>query len=226
MQGLIVRNVIGLAKQINGLYFLQASNAVVSFMNNVVSQDTWHKRLDHLSSVRLQQIVQNCIPDSKSVFCSSYACHSCPLAKQTKLLFLKSSISTSNVIELVHCDVWGKFSVPSFSDFHYFLTIVDDYSRCTWVYLLRNKTEASGLLKSFFSVVSTQFNAQIKCLRSNNGTKFLSSDFISFLAQKGLTHQLSCLYTPHQNGVVERKHRHLLEVARALRVHANLPLKC
>ena len=59
-------------------------------------------------------------------------------------------------------------------------------------------------------------------LRSNNGSEFVLN---SFYASKGIIHQLSCMETSQQNSVVERKHQHLLAVARALRFQANLPLK-
>ena len=74
-------------------------------------------------------------------------------------------------------------------------------------------------------MVKTQFNTDIKILRTDNGSEFFSQDFISFLSTHGVIHQHSCVYTPQQNGVVKLKHRHLIEVARALRFHAFLPIK-
>jgi hypothetical protein len=74
----------------------------------------------------------------------------------------------------------------------------------------------------FFSFVKTQFNASIANIRVDNGGEFFS--IRNFFRQHDTTYQHSCVYTPQQNGVVERKHRHILESARALRFQAHLPL--
>lgn len=65
----------------------------------------------------------------------------------------------------------------------------------------------------------------IKTVRSDNGSEFSNSNFQNFLTQKGIIHQISCVYTPQQNGVVERKHQNLLQLASALLLQASLPLK-
>lgn len=86
---------------------------------------------------------------------------------------------------------------------------------------MRHKNEAQSLLHRFFNYVFTQFDTRIKIFRSDNGGEFLS--LRSFFHDNGVIFQRSCVYTPQQNGVVERKHRHILQVARALKFHAHLP---
>ena len=87
---------------------------------------------------------------------------------------------------------------------------------------MSHKSDASSLLQSFYNIVVTQFHTSIKVIRTDNGPEFALP---SFYASKGILHQLSCVETSQQNSIVERKHQHLLSVARALKFQANLPLK-
>ena len=85
------------------------------------------------------------------------------------------------------------------------------------------KTQFHCQIKNIFSG-DPLFLPQIQQVRSDNGIEFLSNEMQHFFSENGIIHQRSCVYTPQQNGVVERKHRHILEVARALRFQANPPL--
>ena len=86
------------------------------------------------------------------------------------------------------------------------------------------KSKAQSLLKSFFSWVKTQFCCVVKAIRTNNGSEFISMRCFFFFYTHGTIFQHSCTYTPQQNGVVERKHRHLLNVAHAIRFMATRQL--
>lgn len=98
---------------------------------------------------------------------------------------------------------------------------MDHHSRCTWVYLMHHKSQTQTIIQSFFNLIETQYNKTIKVVRTDQGPKF---NLRNFFESKGVVHQKSCTYTPQQNSVVERKHLHLLSVARALRFQAILPL--
>ena len=68
---------------------------------------------------------------------------------------------------------------------------------------MKNKSDASSLLQSFFHMILNQFKVSIKVLRTNNGPELA---LYTFYASKGILHQLSCVETPQQNVVVEWKH--------------------
>lgn len=102
-----------------------------------------------------------------------------------------------------------------------FLTVVDDCSRYTWIQMLTHKSEAPIKIKLFFAFIKTRFNKEIRSLRSNNAKEL---DLVDFLKEYGTIHQLSRPYRPEQNCVVERKHRHLLNVERALIFQSKVPI--
>ena len=77
--------------------------------------------------------------------------------------------------------------------FRYFLTIVDDATRSTWVYLMKSKTETRPLLISFHNMIFTQFQSHIKVIRTDNAQEYFLKDFY---AQHGIVHQHSCVATP------------------------------
>ena len=86
--------------------------------------------------------------------------------------FLTSDFKDSRIFELVHCDLWGPYTTPSSCDAIYFLTLVDDFSRAVWVYLLVNKTEVAVAFSKFFAMVDRQFESTVNFIRSDNGTEF------------------------------------------------------
>jgi transposase InsO family protein len=231
LQDLRTKKTIGLGKQRDRLYYLvalasqtpkhQPPSAATTLPSSQVASSTalWHRRLGHLSSSRLDFMAKHLLNFS---FQSNNACDVCALAKQSRLPFSVSSISSVRPFELIHCDIWGPYKIASSSGAKYFLTIVDDYSRFTWVFFIHHKSETQYLLANFFSFVQTQFHVSIANIRVDNGGEFFSMR--DFFKQQETIYQHSCVYTPQQNGVVERKHRHILESARAFRFQAHLPL--
>lgn len=83
--------------------------------------------------------ISSCNKDSSSI---------CPIAKQKRLLFPISTHTALCAFDLIYTDIWGLYSVPSLSGSKYFLTIVDDYSRCSWVYLMKHKSKKPSLILS------------------------------------------------------------------------------
>ena len=126
----------------------------------------------------------------------------------------------------MHVDTWGPYHIKTHAGHRFFLTIVDDFTRATWTHLMVTKDEVMGLITYFVQMAKTQFNATVKVLRSDNTLELSTSlTALEFFATHGILHQTSCVQTPQQNGVVERKHKHLLKVSRALSFQSNLPLK-
>ena len=210
---------VGIGRESQGLYHLtlQSSPAVC------VSTDApllIHNRLGHLSLSRFQKMV----PRFSTL--SSLACESCQLGKHTRVSFPQHlNNRVKSPFELVHTDVWGPCWTASTLGFQYFVTFIDDYSQCTWLFLMKNRAELYSIFQKFYAKILTQFNISIRVLRSDNAREYFSAPFISFMSQHGILHQSSCAHIPQQNGVAERKNRHLIENARTLLLHYHVPFR-
>ncbi|KAL1192817.1 Retrovirus-related Pol polyprotein from transposon TNT 1-94 [Cardamine amara subsp. amara] len=220
VQDRISRILIGAGKQCNGLYFFRGVAVAAAMQgSNLESMEVWHCRLGHPSSKALKLLQ---FSDFSSSF-DSKKCDVCIRAKQTKESFPLSMNKSSSIFEMVHCDLWSPYRTPAICGSRYFLTIVDDYSRAVWIYLLTSKQETPTHLKNFLALVDCQFSTVVKTLRSDNGSEFVCLQ--DYFLQKGIVHETSCVGTPQQNGRVERKHRHILNVARVLCFQAHLPIE-
>nr|GEW18301.1 LTR retrotransposon like protein [Tanacetum cinerariifolium] len=105
------------------------------------------------------------------------------------------------------------------------ITHIGQVSMVTWTYLMVYKSDAFEVIKVFFKFLELQFDTKVKCIRSDNALKFVKGPCVVYLANQGIEHQTTCVDRPQQNGMVERKHMHILEAARALRFQASMPLK-
>ncbi|KAL2927193.1 Retrovirus-related Pol polyprotein from transposon RE1 [Bienertia sinuspersici] len=220
IQDLPSRMQIGAGERRDGLYYFHNVPVICAVSPPPTDFELWHRRLGHPSD-RVLKLV----PPLKGISgkkCLNKACVVCPMAKQTRDIFPTSDSRASRVFELVHCDLWGPYTTPSSCDAIYFLTLVDDFSRAVWVYLLVTKTEVYAAFSKFFAMVERQFETIVKFVRSDNGTEFRC--MIPYFDANGIIFQTSCVGTPQQNGRVERKHQHILNVSRALRFQAHLPI--
>ena len=129
----------------NGLYQLQHSTNLNA--NVKLSFDSWHWRLGHPTTYRSCSI-STLAPEVS--FSNKMICDAYPLGEHTRTSFSSSQIKRTSHFKLIHCDIWGSFAITCNSGAHYFLTIVDDFSHCTWVFLIKHKSKTQNVLKSFF----------------------------------------------------------------------------
>jgi transposase InsO family protein len=128
----------------------------------------------------------------------------------------KSQMSTHRPLELLHMDLFGPASFVSIGGNSYCLVIVYDYSRFTWVYFLRDKFNVFETFKSFVILAQNQFEFDIKKVRGGNGSEFKNARIDEYCDDKGIKHDFSSKYTPEQNGIVERRNRNLIDMARSI----------
>ena len=144
-------------------------------------------------------------------------CSACPAGKQVANTHpTKAYLSTSRVLELLHMDLFEPTTYASLGGNKYYLVIVDDYSRYTWTFFLQDKAEVASIFKKFAKTAQNQFDVKIKKIRSDNGKEFDNTNIEEYCDEIGIKHEFSSTYTPQQNGVVERKNRTLITLARTM----------
>ncbi|KAK2967762.1 hypothetical protein RJ640_029658 [Escallonia rubra] len=181
----------------------------------------WHRRLGHASFGYLKKLFPSLFTKYDV---SSFQCEVCEFVKSHRVSFPLALNKSPDPFMIIHSDVWGPSKVNSFGGSRWFVTFIDDYTRMTWVQLMKSKSEVNILFQQFCKIIHTQYNARIQVLRSDNGGEYLSAEIQQYLKAHGIIHQTTCSNTPQQNGVAERKNRHLLEVVRASLIEAHLPL--
>ncbi|KAL2320148.1 hypothetical protein Fmac_029117 [Flemingia macrophylla] len=233
-QDLATGRTIGIAKEQGGLYYLQhegnkgctRQKALTS--NHQPTSESWsssqiwlqHRRLGHPPFSVLKSLFPFLFT---TVSVESFHCDVCQFAKHHRTTFLPSNHKSSKPFDLVHSDVWGPSSISNISGAKWFVSFIDDCTRVTWIFLMKDKSEVFHLFVNFYRMVQTQFGSLIKRLRSDNGREYVNHNLSKFLQDNGVVHELTCVDTPQQNGVAERKNRHLLEVTRALLFQMSVP---
>ncbi|CAL8164315.1 unnamed protein product [Prunus armeniaca] len=220
LQDIHTKEILGSGTKRGGLYHVDdfspgVANSVTHPFDSKQKQIwLWHRRLGH----------PYLIPYLFSGFKDSdFTCDTCILAKSHRVLYLLSTNKYTTPFMLIHSYVWGPSLITAPSGVRWFVTFIDDCTRMTWLYLLKNKNEVFSRFQSFHKQMKTQFNAQIQILRSDNGGELVNHDFQTYFQQHGIIHETTCPQTPQQNDVAEQKNRHLLETARALLIGTHIP---
>lgn len=174
----------------------------------------WHQRLGHVSKERLKSLVKSGVIGPLD-FSDFSTCLDCIRGKLTKLHKFESDRST-DLLQLIHTDIYGPFPTPSLGRQRYFITFIDDFSRYAYVFLIHQKSDSLDVFKIFQLEVEHQLNRKIKVVRSDRGGEYYgkidqdgqhSGPFYSYLQSQGIVAQYTTPCSPKQNGVCERRNR-------------------
>nr|GEV45350.1 hypothetical protein [Tanacetum cinerariifolium] len=186
----------------------------------------WHKRLSRLNFKTINNIAKhNLVFGLPSLtFLKDTNCSACEKGKHHRATFkTKRSFSINKCLHLLHMDLFGPVKPQSINHNKYTLVIVDEYSRYTWVFCLKKKSDAADCIMSFFRQMKNLNDTKVKRLRSDNGTKFKNHTLEAFCDEKGISQNFSSPCTPEQNGVAERRNRTLIKAAGTMLNIASLP---
>ncbi|KAH9670830.1 hypothetical protein KPL70_017126 [Citrus sinensis] len=186
---------------------------------------TWHLRYGHLNFGGLELLSKkNMVKGLPYINHPDQLCEGYLLGKQFRKSFPKKSNSRAQKpLELIHTDVCGPFKPNSLGKSNYFILFIDDFSRKTWVYFLKQKSEVFEAFKKFKAAVEKESEYQIKAMRSDRGGEFTSKEFLEFCEANGIQRPLTVPRSPQQNGVAERKNRTILDMARSMLKSKRLP---
>nr|GFC96402.1 putative ribonuclease H-like domain-containing protein [Tanacetum cinerariifolium] len=121
-------------------------------------------------------------------------------------------------------DLCGPMRIASINKKWYILVIVDDYSRYTWVHFLRSKDEALAVIITFLKRITVLLQSPVIIIRTDNDTEFKNQVLKVYFDSVGISHQMSSVRTPQQNGLVERQNQTLVEAARTMLIFSRAPL--
>lgn len=230
VKDLRTRKIVMDGVEVNRMYKMRAaptnkihpSSAQCFNLSKSDSLDLWHKRLGHPAYDTVKHILKNASISFSSIK-PVVVCSACQYGKAHKLSFSNSTTVYSRPLELIAIDLWGP--APVLSHGHsYYMACVDAFSRFTWIFPLQKKSDVLIKFREFKLLVENKFATKICAIQTDNGGEFLSSVFKSFIINSGIEHRYTCPHTSEQNGLVERRHRLIVEMGLTLLAQASLPI--
>lgn len=193
--------------------------------NKMKGIELWHVRLGHINQEDLKYMAkEEMLQGLKPLTGNLDTCIPCKLSKSTRQPFKKTNhIRSSEVLELVHSDVWGPSPVVSLGGAKYFITFIDDKSRLIQVYTMVQKSEAFTCFKKYKAQMERQTGKKLKALRTDNGLEYCSNEFTHYCETEGINLERTNIYSPPMNGVAERVNRTLLNTVRTIMEDTKLP---
>ena len=122
----------------------------------------WHWILRHIGEKGLQALQGKCMVEGMSnCRLDLNFCEHCLYGKNNEMNFPYSSRREKDILELIHNVVFGPLLVPSLRGFVYCVSFIDDFSRNTWLYLLKRKSDVFSKFKEFKALVENQIGRKI-----------------------------------------------------------------
>ncbi len=187
----------------------------------------WHQRVAHICErhmryTALPGVVRDFLIEKGPS--NMKGCAICAFGKMQRYPYrVASPTRASRPLEYVHMDLMGPLEKLGLKKGKYLMVIVDDATSFVWTFPLHAKNDAEKRFLEWFTEQETQLGKTPKGIKSDRGGEFLSNIFRDWLAERGIYHDLSCSYSPEQNGKAERMNRTLTEMVRCMLIGAGVP---
>jgi hypothetical protein len=166
--------------QENNIYRLTIK-PVQSLLHDTINlSELWHRRLAHIHYRALPALGNMVTRLPEIQIQHKGVCKGCSLGKNVKGSFPSSDNRSKEILDLIHSDVCGPMNVASLNGYLYYVLFIDDYSRKTWIYFLKNKDGVLAKFQEFKAQIENQTERKIKTLRSDNGGECTSKEFNCF----------------------------------------------
>nr|GEZ74224.1 retrovirus-related Pol polyprotein from transposon TNT 1-94 [Tanacetum cinerariifolium] len=228
-----IRNLDGVdlvtGSQGNNLYTLSLQDMMASSPICLLSKASktkswlWHRRLSHLNFGEINHLARQGLVRGlpKLKFKKDHLCSAYAMGKSKKKSHKpKSKDTNQEKLYLLHMDLSGPMRVKSVNRKKYILVIVNDYSRFTWVKILRSKDEAPDFIIKFLKMIQVRLKVPVRRIRIDNETEFVNQTLREYYEEVDISHETSVSRSPQQNDVIERRNRTLIEAACTMLIYA------
>lgn len=195
---------------------------------NVVTKDIskdWHRKLAHISPSLILKTSQNrCVRGLPNFRKINVDCEHCQVNKFKRVSFkLINKVRSNRPLELIYMDVWGPTSEIGRRGERFFLLIIDDFSRKSSIYPIQSKSDVFNVFRNHVTRAERFLGTKLKAIRTDNGREFVNENFEVYCRKYGVKHELTNVYSPEENGVVERYNQTVTAGIRTLLSESNLP---
>jgi transposase InsO family protein len=129
------------------------------------------------SSWNLENYATNIYYNSNGNTFSIRSVKGCSMGKYVKSTFHEKENRASMILERIHTDVCGPFSVASTKKHKYYVIFVDEFSRKCWIFFMQKKDQTFSKFCEFKALVEKESGKQVKAPRSDNGGEYISKEF-------------------------------------------------
>ena len=158
--------------------------------------ELWHRRFGHLNYRALPSLpdMVTGMPPIKLIH--DGVCKGCALGKNVRKPYSSSSRRSKGILDLIHSNLCGPMTAPSLGGCLYYVIFIDDFSRKTWIYFMKAKSETFAKFQEFKTFIEKQMGMHIRALRSDNGGEFDSHQFNDLCRDSGIKRELTVPYNP------------------------------
>ena len=168
-RGKTINDALVIGVKEGGLYKLKGSPNQALFHSTIDPCELWHRRFAHLHYRALPSVSRAVLGIPELQAKHGGVCKGCTQGKNVKKPFPSSESKAKGILDIIHSDVCGLMATTSLSGYSYYVSFIDDFSRQTWIYFMKEKNEVFSKFKEFEALSENLSEKEIKIFRSNNG---------------------------------------------------------